>query len=95
MAANSSCLKSGDTTLNVYKSEFAGTNKATLLTFDVDDIGAEVSELKAKGIAFEHYDSKASRPRATSTRGRVRRQPGSRPGRQHPEPHRRGLKVPS
>ena len=49
-------LKSGDTQLNVYKSEFAGTNKATLLTFDVDDIDSEVSELKQKGITFEHYD---------------------------------------
>ena len=49
-------LKSGDATLNVYKSEFAGTNKATLLTFDVDDIDAEVRELKDKGISFEHYD---------------------------------------
>jgi catechol 2,3-dioxygenase-like lactoylglutathione lyase family enzyme len=49
-------LKSGDTTLNVYKSEFAGTNKATLLTFDVDDIDAEVRDLKGKGISFEHYD---------------------------------------
>ena len=27
-------LKSGDTTLNVYRSEFAGTNQATALTFD-------------------------------------------------------------
>ena len=49
-------LKSGDTELSVYKSEFAGTNKATLLTFDVDDIEAEVRELKGKGISFEHYD---------------------------------------
>ena len=49
-------LKSGDTTFNVYRSEFAGTNKATLLTFDVDDIDAEVRELKDKGISFEHYD---------------------------------------
>jgi len=49
-------LKSGDTKLSVYKSEFAGTNKATLLTFDVDDIDAEVRELKDKGISFEHYD---------------------------------------
>jgi catechol 2,3-dioxygenase-like lactoylglutathione lyase family enzyme len=48
--------KSGHTTLNVYKSEFAGTNKATLLTFEVDDIEAEVRELKDKGINFEHYD---------------------------------------
>jgi catechol 2,3-dioxygenase-like lactoylglutathione lyase family enzyme len=49
-------LKSGDTELSVYKSEFAGTNKATLLTFDVDDIEAEVRELKGKGISFEHYE---------------------------------------
>jgi catechol 2,3-dioxygenase-like lactoylglutathione lyase family enzyme len=49
-------LKSGDTTLNVYRSEFAGTNKATALTFDVDDIDAEVRELKDKGTTFEHYD---------------------------------------
>ena len=49
-------LKSGDTDLSVYKSEFAGTNKATLLTFEVDDIEAEVRELKDKGISFEHYD---------------------------------------
>jgi len=49
-------LKSGDTQLSVYRSEFAGTNKATALTFDVDDIQEEVSALKDKGIAFEHYD---------------------------------------
>ena len=49
-------LKTGNSELSVYKSEYAGTNKATLLTFDVDDIEAEVSELKAKGISFEHYD---------------------------------------
>ena len=48
-------LKSGSTDLNVYKSEFAGTNKATLLTFDVDDIEAEVRDLKDKGVVFEHY----------------------------------------
>ena len=49
-------LKSGDTLVNVYRSEFAGTNKATALNFDVDDIESEVSELKSKGIMFEHYD---------------------------------------
>lgn len=49
-------LKSGDTKLSVYKSEFAGTNKATALTFDVDDIASEIRELKDKGIRFEHYD---------------------------------------
>ncbi|HEX3423125.1 MAG TPA: VOC family protein [Sphingomicrobium sp.] len=49
-------MESGDTTINVYRSEFAGTNKATALTFDVDDAEKEVSELKDKGILFEHYD---------------------------------------
>jgi len=49
-------LKSGDTHVNIYRSEFAGTNKATSLAFDVDDIDKEVSELKEKGIFFEHYD---------------------------------------
>ncbi len=49
-------LKSGDTKINVYRSEFAGTNKATTLTFDVDDIDKEVGELREKGIFFEHFD---------------------------------------
>jgi catechol 2,3-dioxygenase-like lactoylglutathione lyase family enzyme len=49
-------LESGDTLVNVYKSEFAGTNKATALTFEVDDAEKEVRELKEKGIFFEKYD---------------------------------------
>ncbi|MEO7366228.1 MAG: VOC family protein [Sphingomicrobium sp.] len=49
-------VKSGETTINVYRSEFAGTNQATALTFDVDDIGAEVRDLKDKGVFFESYD---------------------------------------
>ena len=49
-------LKSGDTLINVYRSEFAGTNKATALTFGVADIESEVSDLKGKGVSFEHYD---------------------------------------
>ena len=49
-------MKSGGTKIDVYRSEFAGTNKATALTFNVDDIAAEVAELKDKGVMFEHYD---------------------------------------
>src|SRR6476659_2708201 len=49
-------MESGDTLINVYRSEFAGTNKATALTFGVDDVEKEVSELKGKGIFFEHYE---------------------------------------
>jgi catechol 2,3-dioxygenase-like lactoylglutathione lyase family enzyme len=50
-------LKSGDTLVNVYRSQFAGTNKATAVTWVVgDEIDAIVKKLKGKGIAFEHYD---------------------------------------
>ena len=50
-------MKSGDTLINVYRSQFAGTNKATAVTWAVgDEIGRIVKELKAKGVAFEHYD---------------------------------------
>ena len=49
-------VTSGSTLINVYRSEFAGSNKATALTFDVDDIEREVGELKEKGVMFEHYE---------------------------------------
>ena len=48
--------ESGDSRLNVYRSQFAGTNKATAVTWTVDDVEGEVRELKSKGVAFEHYD---------------------------------------
>ena len=56
-------LTSGDTLINVYRSEFAGTNQATALTFQVDDIAKEVGELKEKGIFFEKYDLPGLEPR--------------------------------
>jgi hypothetical protein len=40
----------------VYKSQFAGSNKATAVTWIVDDVEGTVRDLKAKGISFEHYD---------------------------------------
>ncbi|MEO5971967.1 MAG: VOC family protein [Sphingomicrobium sp.] len=49
-------VESGGTTISVYRSEFAGTNQTTALTFDVTDIEAEVRDMKNKGIFFEHYD---------------------------------------
>jgi len=50
-------FRSGTSTVNVYRSDYAGTNKATAVTWMVgDDIEAEVSALKAKGVRFEHYD---------------------------------------
>jgi catechol 2,3-dioxygenase-like lactoylglutathione lyase family enzyme len=49
-------FQSGRSKINVYRSEYAGTNKATAVTWDVDDLEGTVQALKAKGIAFEHYD---------------------------------------
>lgn len=49
-------LKSGNSTVNVYRSQYAGTNKATTVTWVVgEDIESVVQQLKAKGITFEHY----------------------------------------
>jgi len=48
---------SGNSSIVVYRSEFAGTNKATCVTWAVgDDIEKIVSELKNKGVRFENYD---------------------------------------
>lgn len=50
-------FQSGNSTLNVYRSQFAGTNKATAVTWSVGDkVEDVVKALKAKGISFEHYD---------------------------------------
>ena len=48
--------RSGRTTLCVYRSAFAGTNQGTATMWEVDDVDGTVRELKAKGVAFEHYD---------------------------------------
>jgi catechol 2,3-dioxygenase-like lactoylglutathione lyase family enzyme len=50
-------FRSGSSTIYVYKSQYAGTNQATALTWVVGkDIEGVVQELKAKGVTFEHYD---------------------------------------
>ena len=50
-------FKSGNSTVNVYRSQYAGTNQATAITWMVgEDIEGVVQQLKAKGIIFEHYD---------------------------------------
>ena len=50
-------FKSGSSKLNVYRSQYAGTNQATAVSWNVgnrvDDV---VRDLKAKGVRFEHYD---------------------------------------
>ncbi|MFD2366706.1 VOC family protein [Pseudoduganella sp. GCM10020061] len=49
--------RSGSSKINVYHSEFAGTNKATCVMWDVgDEIDSIAARLKARGVRFEHYD---------------------------------------
>jgi catechol 2,3-dioxygenase-like lactoylglutathione lyase family enzyme len=48
--------KSGNSTLCVYRSAFAGTNKGTAALWEVDDVEETVEELKGRGVRFEHYD---------------------------------------
>jgi catechol 2,3-dioxygenase-like lactoylglutathione lyase family enzyme len=50
-------FQSGTAKINVYRSQYAGTNQATALTWIVGDaIEKIVQRLKSKGITFEHYD---------------------------------------
>jgi catechol 2,3-dioxygenase-like lactoylglutathione lyase family enzyme len=50
-------FKSGRSTLNVYRSQYAGTNQATAVTWLVgDDVESVIRALKAKGVVFERYD---------------------------------------
>jgi catechol 2,3-dioxygenase-like lactoylglutathione lyase family enzyme len=49
-------FRSGDSTLFVYRSQYAGTNKATAVTWVVDEIEDIVKALKGRGVSFEHYD---------------------------------------
>jgi catechol 2,3-dioxygenase-like lactoylglutathione lyase family enzyme len=53
-------FRSGDSLLYVYKTEFAGTNQATTLTWSIDparpaDFDAIVAALQSKDVAFLHY----------------------------------------
>ena len=49
-------FKSGKSRINVYRSQYAGTNQATAVTWVVEDVDNVVRALKAKGVTFEHYD---------------------------------------
>lgn len=49
-------FKSGNSTIEVYKTEFAGTNKATAMSWEVDALEEEVKNLRNKGVEFEHYE---------------------------------------
>jgi predicted enzyme related to lactoylglutathione lyase len=45
----------GGTAFNIYQTAFAGQAGHTIAQWHVDDIEAEVRDLKAKGVSFEVY----------------------------------------
>ncbi len=50
-------FRTGRSELIVYRSHYAGTNKATAVSWRVgNEIDAIVKALAARGVAFEHYD---------------------------------------
>jgi predicted enzyme related to lactoylglutathione lyase len=46
----------GGSTFSVYETQYAGQAGHTIAQWHVDDVEAEVRDLEAKGITFEHYD---------------------------------------
>lgn len=57
MGAEAITFQSGKAPLIVYRSQYAGTNKATALNWRVGEgIEKEVALLREKGVTFEHYD---------------------------------------
>lgn len=50
-------FRTGATELVVYRSDYAGTNQANAVVWDVGgEIDAIVETLKSKGVRFEHYE---------------------------------------
>src|SRR5687768_7207490 len=49
--------RSGNSRIFVYESDYAGTNQATGITWEVGNkIGEIVAALKSRGVRFEHYN---------------------------------------
>jgi len=49
-------FRTGDTRLTVYRSDFAGTNRANAVTWEMKgDLVETVNALRGRGVAFEHY----------------------------------------
>ena len=46
----------GGTRFNVYETEYAGKAGHTIAQWHVEDVDAAASDLKSKGVVFEHYD---------------------------------------
>jgi catechol 2,3-dioxygenase-like lactoylglutathione lyase family enzyme len=52
----SATFQVGDTFIDIYPSQFAGTGKSTVAGFEVDDLVATMATLRERGVGFEEYD---------------------------------------
>ena len=48
--------RTGDSTLSLYPTQFAGTAQHTLGGFVVKDLEAAMADLRERGVTFEEYD---------------------------------------
>jgi predicted enzyme related to lactoylglutathione lyase len=48
--------QSGGVSFFVYATSFAGTNQATSAGWRVDDLDAEMADLRSRGVVFEEFD---------------------------------------
>lgn len=48
--------KVGESFFTLFETPYAGTAKNTVMNWSVDDVRAEVSRLRERGVAFEEYD---------------------------------------
>lgn len=49
-------LTTGGTTIGLYETPYGGKAEHTLASWKVDDLDAEMTELRSKGVTFEDYD---------------------------------------
>jgi catechol 2,3-dioxygenase-like lactoylglutathione lyase family enzyme len=57
-----SSYRCGKSSILVYRSQYAGTNKATAVTWPVgDEVDAIVRDLRARGVKFEQYQMPGTR----------------------------------
>ena len=51
------CYRAGHVVIVIYESEYAGTNRATSVTWPLGEaFDAVIAAVKAKGATFQHYD---------------------------------------
>ena len=62
----------GDTLLQVYASEHAGTAAGTAASWSVSDFDGVIEELRSKGVEFERYDAPESGEDGVHTYGEHR-----------------------